>query len=123
MIRLIYFLVIFYGCTSERQEVVAIVQSEELLELQSQGIKVVDIRTLDEFNAGHIPDVIHIDFFAENFLEKMSALNVDQVVIHCASGGRSGKASKILQKAGFKKVYDYSGGFNEWKTKGLKIDK
>ena len=53
----------------------------------------------------------------------MESLGIDDpIVIHCASGGRSQKASDMLKEAGFKKVYDYSGGFTDWKAKGLEIE-
>lgn len=101
-----------------------VISAEKLVELRDQGVKVVDIRTKSEFDQGHIPDVIHIDFLEDGFVEKMKKEGVDvPIIIHCASGRRSAKAAKMLMDAGFKQIYDYSGGIRDWSSKGLEIEK
>ena len=48
----------------------------------------------------------------------MSELNKQaETLIYCHSGGRSGKASKILKELGFKEVYDLKGGYSNWPFK------
>ena len=42
------------------------------------------------------------------------------VIIYCAAGSRSGKALSQMSQMGFKQVYDYAGGMNDWKAKGKK---
>lgn len=124
MIRGIYFLLIVASCASANQEAVEIINAERLAELQTEGVLVFDIRTPDEYKNGHIPNVIHVNFFDTNFIEQVKELNLSEsIVIHCASGGRSAKAAKKLSEAGFIKIYDYSGGFNDWSSKGLKVEK
>lgn len=123
MIRSIYFLFVFFACSAVEQEPIEVISAEKLLELQREGVPVFDIRTQGEYDEGHIPGVIHIDFLADGFLERMKSHDIETpIIIHCASGGRSGKASKQLLEAGFKKVYDYSGGFSDWKSNGLDIE-
>ena len=117
-------MVVLFGCTSNAQQSVLKIDSDRLLELKDSGVKVVDIRTQKEFDQGHIPDVIHISFNDPDFLTKMSKLNKQEpVIIHCAKGGRSQKAGDLLEQAGFDLIYDYSGGFVDWKSKGLEIEK
>ena len=101
------------------------VTDEQLRDLQESGVTVVDVRTAREYEAGHVPGVtLNIDFLSEDFLEKMRALNNEEpVVIYCAKGGRSGRASVMLQEAGFQVIYDYDGGFSDWKSKGNEIEK
>jgi adenylyltransferase/sulfurtransferase len=36
------------------------------------------------------------------------------VVLHCHSGGRSGRAEKFLQSQGYTKVKSVAGGINAW---------
>ena len=36
------------------------------------------------------------------------------VLLYCAMGGRSSKASKVFKSQGFKKIYDLKGGFLSW---------
>lgn len=124
MIRTFYFLIILLGCSSPSQQGIVKIDSKKLSELKESGVLVVDIRTPDEFNQGHIPGVIHLDFFDSDFINKMKEQDISKpLILHCASGGRSGKAALMLQKAGFSLIYDYSGGFSDWKSKGLKIEK
>ncbi len=124
MVRIIYFLLVLTGCaTTNQNEAVVTIDANQLIELQNTGVKVVDVRTSKEYAQGHIPGAINIDFYASDFIDKMKAFHNDEsIVIHCAVGGRSGKASKMLEKQGFKKVYDYNGGFKDWKLKGFEIE-
>lgn len=121
--RIIYFLAILFSCSSPVQENSEIINADKLIQLQKEGIPVIDIRTQKEFDQGHIPGVIHIDFFASDFIERISKQDMSEpIIIHCASGGRSGKATKKLMDAGFQIIYDYSGGFSDWKSKGLDVE-
>ena len=36
------------------------------------------------------------------------------IIVYCAAGGRSAKASQMLKKNGFKVIYDLSGGYDNW---------
>lgn len=123
MIRSIYFLLILFSCSSQEQGTIEKIDAEKLIELQTSGIEVIDVRTKNEYDQGHIPGVLLVDFLSSDFMQKMEARDKSvPIIIHCAVGGRSGKAASMLQNAGFKKVYDYSGGFSDWKSKGLEIE-
>jgi phage shock protein E len=85
---------------------------------QEAGI-ILDVRTPSEVAAGKIPQAITIDFMAEGFAEKATALDKAQpVYIYCASGGRSGRAMDLMKGLGFTKVYNLDGGFRAWSQKG-----
>jgi adenylyltransferase/sulfurtransferase len=46
---------------------------------------------------------------------RMSELDsADEIVIHCKSGGRSAKAVRLLQEAGFSKLHNVEGGITAW---------
>ena len=123
MIRYIYFLIILMSCATPVQENVIQIDAEKLIQLQESGIQVIDIRTKKEYDQGHIPNVMHIDFRGSDFMQKMESLGkTTPIIIHCAVGGRSGKAANLLQNAGFERIYDYTGGFSDWKSKGLEIE-
>ena len=124
MNKAIYFLFVILSCSMSSQQTSEVISAEKLIELKGEGIKVVDIRTKREYDQGHIPGVIHIDFLGDGFLDRIKKEGVSNpIIIHCASGGRSAKAAKILKEAGFERVYDYSGGFKEWSSKGFEIEK
>ncbi len=119
MIRSIYFLIILFGCSDTSQNSIEYITAEQLIELQQEGVPIIDVRTKKEYDQGHIKGVFNVDFLSSDFINQMKKWNNnDPIVIHCAVGGRSGKAAKQLQKAGFTKIYDYSGGFKDWQSKG-----
>jgi len=81
--------------------------------------KLVDIRTPKEYNASHIPGSVMIDYKNSNFKEEFSKLDKKvPVLIYCRSGGRSGRATKVLTEMGYD-VYNLDKGFNEWKADGM----
>jgi len=124
MNKLTYLLFIIFSCSAPGQQSFETISAEKVLELKNDGVRVFDIRTKREFDQGHIPGVVHVDFLQDGFLQKMKGQGIeDPIVIHCASGGRSARAAKMLKEAGFNKVYDYSGGFNDWISKGLEVEK
>lgn len=124
MTKSIYFILVLFACQPPVQKGVELITSEQLKELKLDGIEIVDIRTSGEYSAGHIPGVPNIDFMDANFSNLISKKDKSKpLIIHCASGGRSKRASTQLIEMGFTKVYDYTGGFSDWKAKGEEIEK
>ena len=83
---------------------------------------ILDVRTVDEINKGHIENASFIDFYDENFNEKATWINKDlPVYVYCHAGGRSKKAAEILIDLGQKEVYNITGGFSDWIEKGYKV--
>jgi len=76
---------------------------------------VVDVRTDQEWNGGHIKGAIHLPL--PKFINKgISLEKEDHISIICGSGYRSNIAASILKSKGFKYVYSVIGGMNAWKT-------
>ena len=77
---------------------------------------VLDVRTQEEFNAGHIPGAQVLDIQQpQKFMDGLSKLNPEtHCFVYCRSGARSDKACKILTQSGFKNVYNLLGGILEW---------
>ena len=68
--------------------------------LTSMSVTVVDVRTQDEWNRGHLEGALHIEW--QDILQLSSDINKDQkIYLYCRSGNRSGKATKILEDAGY----------------------
>jgi rhodanese-related sulfurtransferase len=81
---------------------------------------VLDVRTPDEFNDGHLENAGNIDFYAGTFKDELSKLDKNRTyLIYCSTGNRSGKSLKIMKGMGFTAVYNMLGGFKGWKSKGL----
>ncbi len=88
-------------------------------EVIGKNVQLVDVRTPGEYEAGHIDDAINIDIMnRETFAEKFAEFDKEKpIYIYCKLGGRSNKASKVLEELGFETIYDYSGGYGEWKSR------
>jgi phage shock protein E len=68
--------------------------------LTSISVTVVDVRTQDEWNRGHLEGALHIEW--QDILQLSSDINKDEkIYLYCRSGNRSGKAAKILEDAGY----------------------
>ena len=120
-IYLLFLVFVSLNCQSSGRE---IIDSSQLKELKSKGVPVVDIRTKKEYKSGHIPGVLHINFMTGNFMKEMKNFDRNEpIIIYCAVGGRSGFAARMMLANGFKKVYDYSDGFKDWKERKEEIEK
>lgn len=75
---------------------------------------ILDIRTPEEYAAGHIDGAENIDFY--NYFETaVSGLNKSKTyLVYCRSGHRSGQALEVFKNQGFAEVYDISGGYENW---------
>lgn len=86
------------------------------------NVQLIDVRTSEEFNAGHIEGAINIDFKNEEVFYQ-SFLRLDKknpVYVYCRSGNRSKKSADKLLEMGFSKVYDLKGGYIDWNLNELK---
>lgn len=82
----------------------------------SLGAQVLDVRTPEEFNQGHLKDAMLANWKEkEEFVRRIEALDKSQpVYVYCLSGGRSAAAAEFLKEQGFN-VTDLKGGINNWK--------
>ncbi|MFJ6209045.1 rhodanese-like domain-containing protein [Lysinibacillus sp. NPDC092081] len=79
---------------------------------QGRAINLIDVREVDEVEAGHIPGIIHIPLGLLEF--RMHELNKNEpYVMVCRSGGRSGSATQFLESQGFD-VSNMVGGMLAW---------
>lgn len=82
--------------------------STNYTDLMAQGAQIVDVRTKNEFQTGHIKGAINIPLNA--LQNQLSKLKKDKPIITCcASGMRSASAKSMLLSAGFTMVYNGGG--------------
>ncbi len=87
---------------------------EKKIEATKEKI-ILDVRTKDEFSKGHVANATMIDFYKDDFKQQIGKLDKSKpIFVYCASGGRSGSASKMLSEMGFKSVFDLKGGMRAW---------
>jgi len=85
---------------------------------------VLDVRTGEEFKAGHIPGAVLLDFNGEDFDAQLAKLDKSKTyLVHCASGGRSARASKKMEAKLFPKVFNLEGGMRAWEKAGKPVEK
>ena len=82
-------------------------------------VAVVDIRTPDEYGAGHLQSAANCDWYSSDFLAqiKSSYPKGTPLAIYCRSGKRSAAAAKKLAKAGYV-VFNLTGGYLAWTEAG-----
>ncbi len=95
---------------------------EEVEALVKRGATVLDVRTKEEYNAGHIDGATNIDFYDPTFKDNIAALDKsNQYVVHCKGGGRSSKTVAMMGEMGFMSSCNMLGGIDAWKEKGLPV--
>jgi phage shock protein E len=63
---------------------------------------ILDVRTPAEIAEGHLEGALFVDFMADDFREKVVALDKSaDYIVHCRSGNRSGQAVVIMAELGF----------------------
>ena len=73
----------------------------------------LDVREMDEYDAGAIPGAVHIPRgFLESQVESRIPDQSKPIVVYCAGGARSAFAAKTLQDMGYSNVVSMSGGSN-----------
>lgn len=99
------------GSTEYRQATAQ--EAKELMDSE-EGYIVLDVRTDEEYAAGHIPGAILIphDDIADQAEETLT--DKDQLIlVYCRSGNRSRQAAEALAELGYTNVVDF-GGINDW---------
>ena len=85
---------------------------------------VLDVRTPEEFSAGHVPGAVNMSIADPAFRKKLDALDKSKTyLVHCAKGIRSNRACNMMSSLGLSGLYDYKGGFDDWKKLGKPVEK
>lgn len=91
---------------------------------QLEGALLLDVRTPDEWNEGHLEGAAHADYWGDEkaFEHAMNSIPRDRpVLVYCAGGGRSGLTAKELVAAGHQEVYNLENGISGWEKEGLPV--
>jgi len=88
------------------------------------ALVVLDVRTPEEYAAGHVPGAINIPHDqVESRLAELAAARDQDVVVYCRSGKRAALALEVLQKNGFTRLGHLEGDMEEWSARGRPVDK
>ena len=121
MIRIKYMfaaLLTLLGCSGKEYKDLDVAGFEEL----GPEVAVLDVRTADEYAAGHLPWASNVDWNADGFMEKVSAQypKGTPLAVYCRSGRRSAEAAAKLSKAGYE-VSNLLGGYLAWTDAGKPV--
>jgi rhodanese-related sulfurtransferase len=126
---LLLLIVVLAGCggstsTAAGLELTSVDEISEIVGEPPEGLVILDIRTPEEFAAGHIAGAINIDYYAPDFEERLGVLDLDvPYVMYCNSGNRSGNTLPLMDSIGFGEVYELDGGIQAWLGAGLPTER
>jgi thioredoxin len=84
--------------------------------------QILDVRTVDEYNQGHLEGAVLADISNNLFQEVSNKLDKSKpVYVYCLSGGRSAEAANQLRQMGFKSVLNLAGGILAWQSANLPL--
>ena len=87
---------------------------------QSPGTVIIDVRTPEEFNSGHVQGALNIPVESPDFAAQVSALDpAATYAIYCRSGNRSAVATAQMGSMGYLHLYDLEGGFADLEAAGM----
>ena len=109
--------VLLLGCNNTVGQNIQIVDKQQMNDnVIGKNVQLIDVRSVEEYEAGHIGNAVNYNISNRDaFLDQINKLDKTQpVYLYCKIGGRSNRAAKLLQKQGFQKIFDYSGGYSDW---------
>jgi rhodanese-related sulfurtransferase len=114
IIPLIIIVVVFLTACGISSEGYRNVSSEEAKQLiDNKDVVVLDVRTPEEYQEGHIPNAILIPL--QELENKLNELDKkEHYLVVCRSGNRSAQASEVLTSNSFANIYNMTGGMNNW---------
>ena len=101
------------------------IQVEQAVAKIEAGVQLLDVRTAEEWDAGHLKGAKLVTLSEEGFADKARAVLDPKkpVVVYCRSGKRSAKAAILLLEGGFTTVHDMAGGITAWQKAGKPVVK
>lgn len=89
------------------------VSGEEARRLVQNGARLVDVRTREEFVAGHLPGAVNIPLQELERRAHELGSKQEPVVVYCRSGARSARAARLLAREGYEAIADL-GPMSRW---------
>jgi len=92
--------------------------------LAQKGSVLLDVRSEEEFAAGHIPGAVSVPVkHLPGLLRSLQAIREQTVFVSCQVSHRSGIAARELVRAGFSDVVQVLGGFSQWEAAGYPVER
>ena len=119
-VPLVIILILFFISNSKKGGTKISCQSLISLSNQDQAL-IVDLRSSEAFNSGHITASINIPVNDVSRRSNEIINSTKSVVLVCETGSSSTNAGETLKKEGLKDIFILRGGINEWKMNNLPL--
>ena len=98
-------LIFIFSCELLNSPEINIISESDFVEIQDSDYTLIDVRTQDEFDLGHIDSAINLDFYSETFKNEILSLpKNEKIVLYCRTNNRSSKTATILKENGYKDI-------------------
>lgn len=107
-----------------KTKVISVIELNNINQKINSNNLLLDVRTEEEFNLGHIPNAINIPH--ELLLNNLTTLNKHKeknIYVYCRSGPRASLVINKLLSNGFNNIIDVEGDFLSWVNAELPIEK
>lgn len=107
-----------------RVESFAALSAMQAVRLMNQGALVIDLRSKEQFDGGHIGEARNIpaDALAAQ-LDSLKKWREKTVITYCDTGRDGAIAARALTRSGFTKVFNLEGGLNAWVKENMPLAK
>lgn len=118
--------VVFIAIGTVSAQTVIQLKSTEIQQIltNNKAIIVLDVRTAEEFAAGHLKNAINIDIRKPGFYSEIDKLNKKKTyMVYCRTNHRSGMAVEYMKQKGFGTIYQMMDGFPGWAANNFTFEK
>ena len=120
MLRFVFFsLLLVYSCQIFESKDINVISDTQFIEIQDTDYILVDVRTIEEYESGHIQDAINFDFYSGSFQKEILSLDKSSsIILYCRTQNRSIKTANYLKENGYKEITVLEGGITSWVKNG-----
>jgi len=114
--------VLLTGCSSGSESAMNLDSVAFEAKTQESGVVILDVRTKEEFEEGHIANAININVESDTFLSQIAKLDKSKTyAVYCRSGRRSADAVAKMSNEEFISLANLNGGVIDWANAGLPL--
>ena len=120
MLRFVFFsLLLVYSCQIFESNEINEISDIQFTEIQDTDYILVDVRTAEEYESGHIQDAVNFDFYSESFQNDILTLDKSSsIILYCRTQNRSTKTANYLKESGYNEITVIAGGITSWVKNG-----
>ena len=113
---------LFFTCDNFNQSKINFISESQFNEIIDPDFNLIDVRTIQEFESGHIENAVHIDFYSDSFQSKILNLKKNsKIIFYCRTNNRSSKSADFLLNNDYIDISVIEGGITSWVKNGNDI--